>query len=277
MSLITISRGAKSGGERLAKELSKRLGYKEITQEIITECSKKYNFMEKDLLEKLEESPGFWKRMTHEHSRQLIYIKCALLDAARQDNLIYYGYAGQLFLAGISHVLKLRLEAPRHERISAAANDMGLKHEEAVKYIDEIDYSRSRWVKLLYDEDWRDPSLYDLTVNLQNMSITTICDLVETVIKYEEFQTTEKSLGTLSNLSLECEVKAAIASDDKIWNQPITVSACNGYVTLKGAVKKKEMRDTIVQTVSMVKGVKECHVHISLLSDPIPDGQYWKE
>jgi len=277
MSIITICRGVKSGGEELARQLSQKLGYKAISREIITECSKKYNIMEADLLDKLEATPGLWNRLTHEHGRQLIYIKCALLDAARQDNLIYHGPAGQLFLAGISHVLKLRLEAPRHARVTAVMQDMGKSLDEAIEYINDIDRQRSRWVKLLYDEDWHDPSLYDLSVNLQNMSLATICDLVETVIQYKEFQTTDTSQRILNDISLECEVKAAIASDDKIWDQPITVVADDGIITLRGTVKSKDLRNLIAETASMVKGVSKCDVQIGLLSDPIPDGKYWKE
>lgn len=277
MSIIAICRGAKSGGEELAQQLAAKLGYKAISQEIITECAKKYNIMESDLLEKFEETPGLWQRLTNEHRRQLIYIKCALLDAVREDNVIYYGRGGQLFLAGISHVLKLRLEAPRQERVKAVMQSMGLKHDEAIKYIDEIDHSRYRWVKLLYDENWYDSSLYDLTINLQNLSISNICDLISAVIKYEQFQTTEKSLKALNNISLECEIKAAIASDNKIWDQPISISANEGIVTIRGTVKNKAMREIITETVSMVKGVKECFFQMSLLSDPIPDGKYWKE
>ena len=274
MAVITISRGVKSGGEELAELLSERLGYDTINREVISECSRKYNVIKSDLLDELEETPGLWHRLTREHGRQLIYIKCALLNAIKQDNIIYYGHAGQLFLAGISNVLKLRLEAPREERIQAVMNELNKEYDEAVEYINDVDKHRSRWVKLLYDEDWHDPSLYDLVINSQNMSRDTICDLVVTAVKSKGFQTTEKSIRRLNNISLECEVKAAIATDDKIWDQPITVVCDDGVVTLRGTVKNKGMRDMIAETVSQVKGVKSCDVRIGLTSDPIPKGKY---
>jgi len=274
MPVITISRGVKSGGEELAKRLAERFGYRAVNREIIAECSRKYNIMEGDLLEDLEQTPSLWHRLTHEHSRQLIYIKCALLDAVKRDNIIYHGHAGQLFLAGISNVLKLRLETPLNERISAIMEEMDKNFEEAVEYIKDLDEHRQRWLKLLYDEDWQDPSLYDLTVNLQNMSLDTVCDLVEVAIKSKEFQTTENSIRRLGNIALACEVKAAIAADNKIWEQPITVSAEDGVVTLRGSAKNKELRNLLVETSSHVKGVKACENHIGLVSDPIPKGKY---
>jgi two-component system response regulator CpxR len=274
MAVITISRGIKSGGEELAGQLSKRLGYETIDREVIHECSRKYNIVDSDLLEELEETPGLWQRMTREHGRQLIYIKCALLDMIKRDNIIYYGQAGQLFLAGINNVLKLRLETPREERIQAVMNELKKDYDDAVEYINNVDKHRSRWVKLLYDEDWYDPSLYDLVINSQNMSHHTICDLVVMAVNSDGFKTTDKSTRRLNNISLECEVKAAIASDDKIWEQPITITCDDGVVTLRGMVKNKDMKERIAETASQVKGVKSCDVRITLSSDPISKGKY---
>ena len=47
MSIITISRGTKSGGLELANRLSKRLGYETLSMEmVISESAKKYNIMQ---------------------------------------------------------------------------------------------------------------------------------------------------------------------------------------------------------------------------------------
>ena len=74
----------------------------------------------------------------------------------------------------------------------------------------------------------------------------------------------------LNNMSLECEVRAALASDDEIWkNQEVTVNAYDGTIVLKGTTKNKDLRDLILDTVSKVKGVKECTSDISLLSDDL--------
>ncbi len=73
---------------------------------------------------------------------------------------------------------------------------------------------------------------------------------------------------------LACEVRAAIAADDKIWDQQITISAEGGTVVLKGAVKNEKLRDSIVTTASQVKGVTKCDVLIGLLTDPMLMGKY---
>jgi cytidylate kinase len=274
MAVITISRGAKSGGEELAKRLASKLGYQSVDKEVISECARKYNIMEHDLLDELENTPSLWQKLTRERSRQLIYIKCTLLDFAKKDNIIYYGHAGQLFLAGISNVLKLRLDAPMDDRISTVMSDINMDYNAAVEYIKDFDEHRRRWVKMLYDEDWHNPTLYDLSFNLQNMTLDTICDIVAVAVNSDEFKTTEKSTQHLNDISLACEVKAAIASDDKIWDQQITIGAVDGVVTLKGRAKNDKLRDLIIEVASQVKGVKGCESAIGLVSDPVTKGKY---
>ena len=70
-------------------------------------------------------------------------------------------------------------------------------------------------------------------------------------------------------MALQCDVEAALSSDDKIWNSghQVTVRTHAGVVSLRGTTKTNELRDLIVDTASKVKGVVDCKSAISLLSD----------
>lgn len=269
MSIITISRGTKSGGLELANHLSKRLGYETLSMEmVIAESAKKYNIMKEILLDKLEKTPSLWQKFTDEYARYIIFIKCSLLKAIKQDKIIYHGYAGQLLLKDLPHVLKLRVEAPLDYRVKAVMAELNYNYDQSVDYIKKVDIQRKRWVKMVYNNDWYNPQLYDLWVNLQHMSMDNICEMVALVIDHKDFKTSENANMCLNNMSLECEVRAALASDDEIWrNQEVTVNAYDGIIILRGTTKNKALRDLIVDTTSKVKGVKECKSDISLLSD----------
>lgn len=271
MSIVSITRGTKSGGLELANCLSKRLGYKMLSREVIFESAKKYNIPEDFLSEKLDKAPTLWQKFTNEYERYIIFIRCSLLNDIKEDNIIYHGYAGQLLLKDLPHVLKLRIEAPLDYRVDAVVAEHGFKHEEAVDFIKKVDDSRKRWVKMVYNEDWCNPSLYDIWINLQNISINNICEMIETAIEHRDFKSSKESIDRLNNISLACEVKAALSSDDKIWNssQKVSVYAHEDVVTLRGNVKDKELMDLIVDTTLKVKGVNDCKPEISLLSDSI--------
>ncbi len=272
MAIITISRGIKSHGVELANRLSERLGYVRKSREVVFDGAKKYNIMAEELFRHLEESPSLWQKLTREHQRYLIYVQCALIDAVKEDNVIYYGHAGQLFLRGIRHALKVRLDTPLDERVRAVMQEFGKSFDEASDYIARIDEERVRWVKHVYGERWQDPSLYDLSFSTENLTIDSICEIIALAVGREEFRTSDESTGKLNDLSLECEVMAAFASDNKIWNLPVTVTAENGVVTLRGTVKDRKVRDAFAELACQVKGVQECKVDINLSTDPLPTG-----
>ncbi len=274
MAIITISRGTKSGGLKLAECLARRLGYESVSREVVLEGAKKYNIMEEDLFHHLERAPSLWQKMKREHRRYLIFVQCALIDAVKQDNVIYHGYCGQLFLKDIHHVLKLRLDAPIEDRIQAVVTESGRSPREARDYINSIDTQRSRWVKYVFGEDWRDPSLYDMAFFTSTIQIATICDLVTRAVERPEFQSTDASRHRLESLSLECEVRAALASDERLWELPIDIIADNGTVTLRGMVKNGGLRDSIAELAEQVKGVRKCDVQIRLTTDRLARGIY---
>ena len=272
MAIITITRGVQSGGRELAHRLAERLGYSCLSREIISRCARKYNITEEDLYAKLMEAPKRWKKLSREHSRYLVYIQCSLIEAAKEDNIIYHGYAGQLFLKGVQHAIKIRLEAPFQNRVEAEMREYGKDHDTAYDYIQKLDDQRNRWVKFLYGKDWHDPSFYDLSINLQTISIDTVCDIVQKLVDREEFRTTPESMNGLNNLSLECEVKAALAADDKLWDKTISVQARDSLVELRGIVDNAKTKDEIVELASLVKGVAKCNSYINLRSQSLKGG-----
>ena len=268
MSIITISRGTKSGGLELAKRLARKLEYKPLSmEEVIAESARKYNIMKEILLDKLENTPSLWQKFTDEYARYIIFIQCSLLNAIKQDNIIYHGYAGQVFLRDLPHVLKLRIEAPIEYRIKSVMQEFNYDHDQAENYIKKVDSRRKKWIKMVYNNDWYNPSLYDLWVNLQHLSMDNICEIISIAVKHKDFKTSKSAILKLNNLSLACDVRAALASDDKIWkSHEVTINAYNGVIVLKGTAINEELRNLIVDTTKKVKGVKECDPEINLLS-----------
>jgi cytidylate kinase len=269
MAIITIGRGVQSGGRALAHALADRLNYSLLSREVISTCARRYNIVEEDLYSKLMEAPSRWRKLPRDHYRYLIYIQCSLIDAAKQDNVIYHGYAGQLFLRDVTHALKLRLEAPLADRVEAEMREYGKSYDEALEYIQEADQRRNRWVKFLYDEEWYNPALYDLSINLKVITIEAACKMIAALLQSGMFATTEQSVRRLNSLSLECEVRAAIASDDSLWDQKISVDADGSTIILSGQVKNKKSREAIAQIASQVKGVAELKDEMYLRSEAL--------
>ena len=63
MAIITISRGTNSGGQSLAECVSKRLGYRCVSRELLVQAAKDYGVEEEMLSKALEGKPGILERM----------------------------------------------------------------------------------------------------------------------------------------------------------------------------------------------------------------------
>ena len=113
-----------------------------------------------------------------ERGLYLAAIQLALAEKAAQGPFVYYGHAGHLLLKGVPQVLKVRVIAPLDRRAQKLAETQKMSFEEATKTIEKMDESRIKWTRFLYDVDWRDPSLYDLVINLDAIPIESACEII---------------------------------------------------------------------------------------------------
>ena len=127
-------------------------------------------------------------------------------------------------------------------------------------------------MELFYGESWGDPALYDLAINRNNMTEDTICNLLTGIVKNGDYDTTPESQTVLENRLLKYEVMAALAADEKLWNQPINIMASNGIITLRGMVKNEKTKQALIATVKGVEGVVDCETVISETETPMKRG-----
>ncbi len=91
-------------------------------------------------------------------------VRAALVEHARDGNLVYHGLAGGLLLRSLPGVLCVRLIAPLEIRVRALMESHGMDEDSAEAYIREVDDARARWVKDVYGEDILDSALYDMVL-----------------------------------------------------------------------------------------------------------------
>jgi cytidylate kinase len=241
MPIITISRGSMSGGQALASCLSATLGAPCIGRELVVEAAAKLGVSEEVISQKLERSPGLWERMTHERRIYVTALQSALAEHVAGGNLVYHGFADHLLLAGVPAVLRVRLIAPLEMRVRAVMGQHKLSREAAARYIEEIDEDRSRWAKFIYGADLRDPALYDLTINLDTMTVESGCAVVAAVATRPEFTVTREVQEHLADFALACRVRIALATNLATRSLELEVSAASGLVTVAGEIPEATM------------------------------------
>ena len=272
MPFVTISRGTLSGGKALALALAKKLGYPAIGLEVIRDAASQYGISETAIFEQLKQEPKMIERLLGEkRTLYLIALQAALAERAPKGDFVYHGLAGHFLLHGVPNVFKVRLVAPLPYRIKEARERKKFSEEEAKKYIEKVDERRKQWTKFLYKVDITDPSLYDVVINTENMTLDTACGMIMYALSQPEFRDTQEKHKIIENYALSCEVKSKIALNERTRGIEVDVEVNDGNVQIGGklyttlgifASGLRQSEAEIMKIAKSVPGVKSVQVHL---------------
>ncbi len=242
MAIISISRPFCSKGKLIAEEVARRLGYECISREILIEASGQFNVPEVQLAKAIHDGPSFFERLTHGKEKYVAIVRAALLNHVKKDKVVYHGLAGHFFLQGISHAIKVRTIADINVRVQEEMIRENVTETVARKRLQNDDIESERWSQYVYGMDQSDPELYDIILNLNQISIDDCVDAICHAESFSSFATTEESARVLGNLALAATAKALIVdrypdaitfADDGVINVqiPHTVSNKNAVIS----------------------------------------------
>lgn len=259
MPIITISRGSFSGGKMLAEDLAKRLGYRCIDRDQIIQKAAAWGVSQDDLRTAIEKPPSLLGQSQHTKYIYLAFIQAALTEEVRAGNAIYHGLAGHLLLGSGPHVLRTRVIAPMEFRIGKVQDRLKCNRKEAIAYIEKMDEDRRKWTRFLYGVDWEDASLYDIVLNLEQMSLEEACKVIGSAARLKCFEFTADSRRAMDDLARASRVKAALAMDPATSDLQFEVVAQGGSVSIKGDIVSPDQAKKIGSIVRGVPGVTEVH------------------
>jgi cytidylate kinase len=210
MAVITLSRGSFSHGKEIAEAVAQRLGYQCVSREILLEASRFFQVPEMKLVQSIHDAPTILERMTRGREKYLSYIQAALLEHMRADNVVYHGHAGHLLAPPVRHLIKVRVIVPMEKRAAYLRETESISETAARERLTREDEQRTRWTRYLYDEDIRDPALYDLVLNLDRLEIGAACDILCALAADPAFASTPKSLAAMKDLAIASHIRAAL-------------------------------------------------------------------
>jgi len=279
MAIITVSRGSLGLGASLAEKLAGVLGYPCLGREVALEVAEKVGISPALMMKKVEESPNLWERMTTERRAYVIAMQVALSERAMGGQLVYHGYAGNLLLKGMPALLKVRVIAPMEIRVPMVMEERHLGPEEAEAHIKEMDDTRARWTKFVFGVDWRDPSLYDLVLNLGVISVGTACEALAGIARGPELAVDEAVLIKLRDFALAARVRLALVTSHLSGAANLEVEVQDGIAFIQGDIPKdpryadSEARFTraLTDLVLSIKGVKHLTLGVRVLPSAAVD------
>jgi cytidylate kinase len=271
MAIITISHEMGAGGPEIGMALARRLGYRYVDQELISEAARRYGLLEEKLAHLDESKPSLFERFDTETRRYITVIQTALLEFAEDDRVVLMGRGGQWLLRGIPHVLRVRVMAPFDLRVKRVTRKMAEQMGEAAQsrsvaeMVRKDDVEKSGRMRYLYERDLGDPTLYDLVVNTEKLSTEAAAELIAGVASRPELATTEASRRLVADRALASRVQVALLAHPETRRYRISVEASQGVVTLEGTAAL----DRAVEVARGVRGVVDVKTR-QLEIPPIP-------
>jgi cytidylate kinase len=267
MPIITISRGSYSRGKEVAEKLADRLGYECISRDILLEASEEFNTPEIKLIRALHDAPTVLERFHYGKERYISYVRSALLQHIKEDNVVYHGLAGHFFLQDIPHVLKVRIIADIDDRVREEMKREKIPADRARYILKKDDEERRKWGISLYGIDTWDSQLYDLVIHIKALTVDDAVRIVCDTVEKEAFRTTPESRKLLSDLALAAKIQAQLVEKFPM----VDVTADDGHVFIGSTGDKPTVREEDENNIKrLLENVKDIQNITFTLSPPAP-------
>jgi cytidylate kinase len=279
MAIITISRGSLGLGVALAECLANELGYPCLGRDVAREVAEKHGIQPELMDRKIEELPSLWERLTSERTAYVVAMQEMLAERIVEGNLVYHGFLGHLLLKGLPALLRIRVIAPMDVRIPLAMAEQNLDAGAAEAHIKKMDDVRARWTRFVFGVDWQDPNLYDMVLNLGDISVEAACASVAVLAKRPEFAVTEAARARFRDFALAAKVRLLLVTHRDTRSLNLEVAVRDEIAFVKGAVPqdprypdggarfKRQLQDMVMS----VDGVKHMTLGVEPLAPPPAD------
>ncbi len=175
---ITVSREAGANGAPIARAVAEELGWPIYDRELLERVAEHMG-LRASLLEEVDERRKGWLRERLETLAssapitQGAYAKHlfeTLLALAAHGHCVIVGRGANLVLPPAA-TLRVRITAPRKERVRVLREQLNVGADEATRHLDKLDAERAAFVKDLFGKDNADAHCYDLVLNSARFSV----------------------------------------------------------------------------------------------------------
>ena len=190
--VITLSREYGSGGRYIGKLIADKLGIKLYDKEFVvklaeeTGLSEEYiedNEQKRNPLEILNN--GYYAGLNNSDD---LFIKESELikEVANNESCVIIGRCADFILKDKENVLKVFVTSSMEDKISRATTYYGLDKEKAKKEISRINKLRANHYKYYTENDWKDPSNYDICINSDAIGVENAANLICEMVAEKE-------------------------------------------------------------------------------------------
>jgi cytidylate kinase len=253
MYVITFSKKMGTNGSEIARRVANELQYNLYDTEAIEQTAREMGFL-KDVKEVDEKVPSPFRRFfSHQPEIHLDRLKAVIYELASRGNAVFLGRGSHILLRTFTCALHIRVTASLDKRIQNLM-EKGFVREAAITALHKSDHEREGFIKFAFGVDWDNPELYDVVLNIDNLSVALAADTVVHVARSEEIQARSlNAMESLEMMSLARRAEAALM-EAGLFSAYLSVSALeSGKIRLTGTVLSDS---TATKAAEILKGVK---------------------
>ena len=174
MYFITISEMIGTEGEKIAREVAKKVGYPYYGKEELFKAAEEAGLLSDVQKMELKSPPLLEKYFSDKPRIYLDRFQSVIYDVAKKGNAVFLGKGSQLLLNSFECALHVLVIGGMEKRIKRVLEENKVGREVAEKIIHTSDHDKRGFLRYAFDREWLDPHLYDLVLNT---------DILETVPK----------------------------------------------------------------------------------------------
>jgi hypothetical protein len=157
-------------------------------------------------------APRLLELFSRERERSAALYRAAFYECMKYGELVYYGLAGHIFLAGVPGVLRVRVSAPAEDRVREAMRRDGLDRQEAQSRILQGDRDRSAWIEQLRGKGFNESDSCDIHVNLAHLSAAAAVEVIVSSARVSGKDDRASLQQRIRDMALEAQAEARLLS-----------------------------------------------------------------
>lgn len=258
MYFITISEMLGTYGEKIARQVAKKLGYTFYGEEELFNVADEMGFLE-DVKKLNEKGPTLFEKFFSERPKiYLNRLQSVIFEVAKKGDAVFFGRGSQLLLHSFDCAFHVLLTGSFEKRIQRVMEEKRVSRQVAEQMIRRSDHDKREFLRFAFDEDWLNPQLYDLLLNTDKLTFDSAVKIVLDAAKSDGIRACGRdSVRLLGKLSLQRKVESALL-EANIVNPHLFVTVENSNtVRLYGMVNSQEEKEAVGKVVKGIKDTKK--------------------
>ena len=268
MSLITISRGIGCGGSIIARRVAEALNIELFDDKRLQEEALRLGIRSEDLVSLDEKKPDLFDRiLSRRPELYLDFMEAVVYSVAKTGSGVILGHGSQVLLRDFGCALHVHIHAHEAARMRNLTIHNGLIPETALELIRHGDARQRGFFQYAFQMDWKDPGLYDLIINTEQLGIDLTAKLITEAARSEHILACSLTAVTaMERLSLKKKIEGFLLENNINTTTLLIEVPKPGIAEVTGLVYSVEEKTRIDTVLKSIPGLTERRGSVTIMS-----------